>query len=87
MKLILDKVRRVILPKLVRDRLGLKPGSALQVEQTPKGVTVKPVRQHAPLVRGKRRLLVYAGEMAPGFDVTRAIDDAREERIRKLAGL
>ncbi len=87
MTLIVDKAGRVILPKPVRDRLGLKPGGALEVEETAEGVTLKPVRHHPPLVKGKKGLWVYTGEVPPGFDIVRAIDEAREDRVRKLAGL
>ena len=87
MTLTVDKAGRVILPKPLRDRLGLRPGAALEVEDTAEGVTLKPVRQRPTLVKGKKGLWVYTGEVPANLDIVRAIDDAREERIRNLAGL
>jgi AbrB family looped-hinge helix DNA binding protein len=86
MKLKIDKAGRVILPKPVRDRLGLHAGSAVEVEETPEGVMLKPAPVRPSLVR-REGLWVYTGEMPSGFDPVRAVKDEREDLMRKLAGL
>jgi AbrB family looped-hinge helix DNA binding protein len=86
MTLKMDKAGRVILPKPVRDRLGLHAGSDLEILETPEGVVLRPAGRKPSVVK-KQGLWVYTGEVPPGFDVVEAIREEREERIRKLAGL
>jgi len=86
MTLRIDKAGRVILPKPVRDRLGLHAGSDLEIHETPDGVVLKPVLQKPSLVK-KGRFWVHTGEIPPGYDILRAIDDDREDRMRKVWGL
>jgi AbrB family looped-hinge helix DNA binding protein len=86
MTLKMDKAGRVILPKPVRDRLGLHEGSDLEVEETPEGVMLKPVEVRPSMVK-KQGLWVHTGKVPPGFDVVQAVRDDREDRIRKLSGL
>jgi AbrB family looped-hinge helix DNA binding protein len=45
MTLKMDKAGRVILPKPLRDRLGLHEGSDLEITETPEGVVLKPTEQ------------------------------------------
>lgn len=86
MTLKMDKAGRVILPKPVRDRLGLHEGSDLEMQETPEGVMLKPVELRPSMVK-KKGLWVHTGTVPPSFDIVHAIRDDREERIRKLAGL
>ena len=86
MTLKIDKAGRVILPKPVRDRLGLHEGSDLEMMETPEGVMLKPI-EHRPSMVKKQGLWVHTGKLPPGFDIVKAIRDDREDRIRKLAGL
>ena len=85
MTLKIDKAGRVILPKPVRDRLGLRAGSDIEVEETPEGVVLKPMHHNSALVR-KGRFLIHNGEIPPGYDIVRAIEDDREERARRVWG-
>ena len=85
MNLQIDKAGRIILPKPVRERLGLQPGSALEMEETQGGILLKPCEQRPALLK-KDGFWVYTGELPPGFDVRRAIEDDREERMRKVWG-
>jgi AbrB family looped-hinge helix DNA binding protein len=82
----IDKAGRVILPKPLRDRLGLHEGSDLEIVETPEGVVLKPVERGPSMIK-KQGLWVHTGKVPSGFDVVQAIRDDREERIRKLAGL
>jgi AbrB family looped-hinge helix DNA binding protein len=86
MTLKIDKAGRVILPKPVRDRLGLHAGSELEMQETAEGVTLRSIEREPSMVK-KDGLWVYTGKVPPGFDIVQAIRDDREERIRKLAGL
>jgi AbrB family looped-hinge helix DNA binding protein len=86
MTLKIDKAGRVILPKPVRDRLGLREGSDLEILEIPDGVVLKPAERRPSMVK-KQGLWVHTGKLPPGFDIVQAIRNDREERIRKVAGL
>jgi AbrB family looped-hinge helix DNA binding protein len=86
MTLRVDKAGRVILPKPLRDRLGLRAGSSLEILETAEGLVLKPLEIRPSMVK-KQGLWVHTGKLPPGFDVLQAIRVDREERIRKLAGL
>lgn len=86
MTLKIDKAGRVILPKPVRDRLGLHAGSELEMQETAEGVTLRPAGQEPSMVKEKG-IWVHTGKVPPGWDVVQAIKDDREERIRKQSGL
>jgi AbrB family looped-hinge helix DNA binding protein len=85
MTLKIDRAGRVVLPKPVRDRLGLKAGTDLEMQETAEGVILRPV-QHRPSLIMRDGLLVHRGKLPKGFDWNRMIDEDREDRMRKLAG-
>jgi len=82
----IDRAGRVILPKPVRDRLGLHAGSDLEVQEIPEGVVLKPAGRRPSLVK-KGHFWVHTGELPPGYDILKAIDEDREERMRKAWGI
>ena len=85
MTLTIDGAGRVVIPKPVRDKLGLRAGSTLEMLETPEGVTLKPANQESSLVR-KGNFLVFTGELPAGFDIVKAIEEEREARDRKILG-
>ena len=85
MTLTMDKAGRVILPKPLRDRLGLRAGSNLDVVETADGIRLKPVEAESSMVK-KDGMWVFTGTLPPGFDILRAVDDDREARIREIGG-
>jgi AbrB family looped-hinge helix DNA binding protein len=82
----IDKAGRIILPKPVRDRLQLRPGANLELQESPEGILLRPVGQAASMVQ-KNGIWVHLGRAPRGFDWSRAVDDAREERIKDASGL
>jgi len=82
----MDKAGRIVLPKPVRERLRLRPGSRLKVEESAGGILLRPVKQRASLIQ-KQGLLVHRGEAAGDLDWSRMVDDQREERKRAIAKL
>jgi AbrB family looped-hinge helix DNA binding protein len=86
MNLKVDRAGRVILPKLIRDRLGLRAGSNLEVLETDLGVELRPIQIQPSMVK-KEGLWVHTGQVPPGFDLVQAIRDDREEQNRRLAQL
>jgi AbrB family looped-hinge helix DNA binding protein len=85
MTVTIDGAGRVVIPKPLRDKLGLHAGSALEVVETSDGVTLKPAQRKSGLAR-KGRFLVYTGEVPAGFDVVKAIEEEREAQDRKNLG-
>lgn len=83
MPLKVDKAGRIVLPKRVRQRLRLEPGSQLRLEERADGILLRPMEQRIPLTQREGGLLIHCGEVPPGFDWDRFIEDQREERIEE----
>lgn len=81
METTLDKFGRIVIPKRVRDDLGLKPGAVLQIEQADQKILMEPVNE-GPHVVVKDGVLVFTGT-ATG-DIVRAIQLHRQERLSKV---
>lgn len=82
MKTTLDRFGRVVVPKDIRDRLGLRPGAEIEIDEKENAVVLKPV-EHEPVLMVKEGVLVYSGK-AVG-DIRGAVRAHREERVRKLS--
>ena len=85
MKLKIDNAGRIVLPKPVRDRLGLRAGSDLELAASSEGILLTPVRQQPSLIR-RDGILVHCGKLPKGYGWDRLIEDDREDRFKKLAG-
>ena len=85
-KLTIDKAGRIVLPKPVRDQLQLSPGDALQLESSGEKITLRPVRENAPL-RKKRGVWVYsAGEPLAASVVDATAQHIQSERAGRALG-
>jgi AbrB family looped-hinge helix DNA binding protein len=82
----IDKAGRIVLPKPVRDRLRLRQGSDLEIEERPEGLLLKPVDQRPSMVK-KNGLWVHLGKLPKGLDWETLVDEVRDERIKELSGL
>lgn len=80
-KLILDKAGRLVLPRKLRETLHLTAGDALQLETEGDEITLRPVRQPAPL-RKEKGIWVYYGERSSA-SIPDLIDRVREDRLPK----
>ncbi len=79
----LDRFGRVVLPKEVRERLGLEPGAVLEIEETGAEIRLKPQRGESGIAV-KDGVLVYTGK-ARG-DIESSVDSLRRGRLRKVGG-
>lgn len=85
MRIKIDGAGRIVVPKPVRDRLGFRAGAEVEMVEGADGVLLRPVERQPALVR-EGVLLVHTGPVAPGYDLRRAVDDERDERMREIWG-
>jgi AbrB family looped-hinge helix DNA binding protein len=86
LKLTLDKLGRVVLPKPLRARYGLRPGTELEVSEGAQQFALRPARSSPSLVEVDG-ILVHQGVPQGELDVVKAIHEVREERFRHLSGM
>lgn len=83
MEVTLDKFGRVVIPKAVRENLGLGPGTVLDIEEgEEEGILLRPRRPEPDLVE-EHGVLVFTGE--PTADLEAAVERHRQNRSRQVA--
>jgi AbrB family looped-hinge helix DNA binding protein len=85
MKIKIDGSGRIVIPKDVRERFHLTPGTILAVEELPQGLFLRSAGQGPSMVR-RNGLLVHLGKAPKGFRWNRMIDEMRDERCRDILG-
>lgn len=82
MKTTIDKFGRVVIPKKIRDSIGLNEGSELSIEEKEEQIILRPFteRSSVELVDG---VLVFTGKAAG--DLENEIRRHREQRLRGLS--
>ena len=83
MQATIDRAGRLVIPKEIRERAGLKPGLKLEVEYRDGKVEIEPVRKRIKLVR-KGSLLVATAPGAPPFTHEQFNQILRDVRDRRL---
>lgn len=79
----IDKAGRIVLPKPVRDRLGLRAGARLQISEGPEGLVLRPATTRSSLVRRNGRWL-YTGKAPRDVNWDRLVADDRDLRNKEL---
>jgi len=88
MNVTIDKAGRLVLPKSLRERAGLRPGTELTLEFRDGKIEMEPVRQQVRVVQRGSRLVLEAPAGVPALTidlVNRILEEVREERIRSAA--
>jgi AbrB family looped-hinge helix DNA binding protein len=85
MKLRLDKLGRVVLPKPLRVRYGLRSGTELEVSERAQEFALRPARNGPSLVEIDG-ILVHQGVPHEDLNIVKAIRADREERFQRLSG-
>ncbi len=80
MRVAIDKLGRIVVPKPIRDRYHLYPGAELELEPEANGIQLSPVAPKGTLVR-KQGVLVHHGSTGVDFDIAAYINTERESRL------
>lgn len=83
MQVQVDKFGRVVIPKSMRDHLGIKSGTVIFLEERVHDIVLK-VAEPEPQIIMKGGVAVYVSE-ASG-DVDSVVQAGRDERLDKLGG-
>jgi AbrB family looped-hinge helix DNA binding protein len=82
METTIDRFGRIVIPKDVRDDMGLEAGAVLQIEKEGEKIVLQPV-QGEPQVMEKKGILVFTG--AAVGDVGAALHEHRKRRLKKIS--
>jgi AbrB family looped-hinge helix DNA binding protein len=85
MKLRLDKSGRLVLPKPLRQRLGLRAGTTFEATEAAEGVLLRPLTRRPSLV-DRDGFLVHTGQATRAFDWQELSEDLEQERLRDILG-
>jgi AbrB family looped-hinge helix DNA binding protein len=79
MAITIDKAGRVVIPKHLRDELGLRDGMALSVTSDGVGLRIEPMATGGRVVEQNGRLVVESstGRIITDSEITEAIDAGR----------
>ena len=83
----IDKSGRIVIPKKMRDAMGLGAGSRLRVERAGDRLVMEPPVEEARLEMRDGLLALAGGGKRTVEDVNREIQEQRERRMRFVAGL
>jgi AbrB family looped-hinge helix DNA binding protein len=82
-KIAIDKAGRLVLPKAIRERFRLRPGTLLDVDIVEDGVRLRPAATGSPLVR-ENGWWVHRGA-ADAEELVDAVNRHRDERLGDLS--
>ena len=83
--LTIDKAGRLVLPKPVRDRLGLRPGAELELRVEADGVLRLRARHQEPVMALIDGVLVHQGQAPVESDWNPVLERERSERLQAVA--
>ena len=86
MKLTLDRMSRLVVPKALRDRFALAPGHELEVLLEADGFRLRPVRATPTLAEKKGLLICTSALPAEAWDLATFIEQERDQRSRQVGG-
>jgi AbrB family looped-hinge helix DNA binding protein len=83
MTITIDKAGRIVVPKELRQRLGLRPNVELEIMDHPDGLLLR-VPAQRPSLANINGLLVHQGRAEEGAEWDLTLESVREERLRDL---
>jgi AbrB family looped-hinge helix DNA binding protein len=82
----IDKARRVVIPKEIRDELRLEAGDTLALESEGERVTLRPVRRGAPFQKERGVWGFHGGKSLSLDEANQLVREARERRGPSIHG-
>ncbi|WP_025228261.1 AbrB/MazE/SpoVT family DNA-binding domain-containing protein [Fimbriimonas ginsengisoli] len=80
-----DRFGRIVIPKKMRDRLGMHPGTPITIEESEGKIEITVDEGSSALARDSNGHLVLTGKLiAPMKDF---VATAREDRMRQVLGV
>ncbi len=80
----IDEFGRVLIPKRIRDHLGLKPGITITLTEISGEKLMMQIIHKKPILKEVDSVLVFQGKAVA--DIDKALDELRNERLHKLMG-
>lgn len=80
---IVDEVGRLVLPKNIREAIGVFGRTSVNVEVVDRAARISAPEQSGGAVSRKRGRLVYAGPLPEHWDSGEAVLRMRERRLRR----
>ena len=85
MELSIDKFGRVVIPKKLREHLGVGMSLKVEVKETPEGILLKPVRRESGLMMKDGVLILRGGGDNSHINWDTLVEVERVELIRHIA--
>ena len=79
-RLTLDKAGRIVIPKPLREELGLEPGDTLELESDGERIALCPVRATGPLMKEQGVWVFRTGSPLPASATEDVLQRIRGER-------
>ena len=80
MRTTIDKAGRVVIPAAIRERVGLVPGSQLEISEDERGIRLERVAAGPRLVKVGRRLVArptITADQRPSIDIAAVVEEER----------
>jgi len=79
MRITIDRAGRIVIPKRMRERYHMYPGTVLEIESADEGVLIKASGEEASLIH-KEGILVHHGSETVDIDTGEFVSRVREKR-------
>jgi len=83
MEVKIDSAGRIVVPKPTRLRHGWQAGTELEIREAPDGILLRR-KERKPALAREGHLLVHTGKLPAGYDLTKAVEEDRDARIREI---